>query len=502
MQIAFRTDASKKIGTGHFMRCLTLAIELQRKGANIHFLSRNLPEYLIQKLQLRGMNYISILESSLQNTTDDLLHSEWLETTQAEDARLTVLAVENLSLNWLIVDHYSLDHRWEVAVRSRCKKIMVIDDLADRIHDCDVLLDQNFSKNMHLRYKGKVPESCQIFLGPSYALVREDFRSQRELIKPRGTEFKKVLIFFGGIDSDNYTGLAIQALTEISIKLKVDVVIGAHNPNCEDIKRQCMENEYTCHVETDRMAELMANADLAIGAGGSAMWERCCVGLPTFTFCLAENQREQLSEAADAGLVYFPRKDCKDLIQYIKLHMRCLLENHALLHLISKSGMSLVNGRGALKIANALLSSDVMIREVTLDDSYRIYTWRNHSEIRRISLNENLFSWDDHQVWFANALADANKVIVLGEVRGEIIGVVRFDIADEKADVSIYLVPDGGFEGYGKSLLSSAERWVSKNKPQVKMLSANVLWHNEISKKFFSNLNYQIDTVGFKKYLN
>jgi len=145
--------------------------------------------------------------------------------------------------DWLVVDHYALDVHWESALRPAAQKILVIDDIADRVHDCDVLLDQNFYTNMNARYTDKVPESCQLLLGPRYALLREEFRQQREQASPRKGPVQHILIFFGGVDADNYTGHTIQALHDIGVSgIHVDVVIDVQHPKRESIEASCPFN--------------------------------------------------------------------------------------------------------------------------------------------------------------------------------------------------------------------------------------------------------------------
>ena len=186
-------------------------------------------------------------------------------------------------------------------LRNASKRILVIDDVADRQHECDVLLDQNFYADMDTRYTGKVPAHCKLLLGPRDALLREEFRSVREQAKPRIGPVKRILVFFGGVDHGNYTSRSIEALANIrNSDLHVDVVIGALHSHREEIEKACAENSFICHVQTDRMAELMVAADLAIGAGGSATWERCSVGLPTIVLVLADNQRKA-AEDLDAA---------------------------------------------------------------------------------------------------------------------------------------------------------------------------------------------------------
>jgi len=303
LNIAFRTDASSQMGTGHFMRCLTLADELKKKDSHVCFISRNLPPHLRDMLIQRGLEYVLLSIPPISEPIDELEHANWLGTSQTQDAQITIQALSNKSWDWVVVDHYALDERWESLVRVKCKKLMVIDDLADRRHDCDVLLDQNYYADMQTRYLGKVPELCQLILGPRYALLRDEFRVLREKVKVRTGNVQKILVFFGGIDVENYTSLAIQALAEVKGDFQVDIVIGAQNPNQEQLRNACVNNSFICHVQTTRMAELMASADLAIGGGGGATWERCALGLPTIVIVMAKNQRKSAIDLDAFGAI-------------------------------------------------------------------------------------------------------------------------------------------------------------------------------------------------------
>ena len=354
MKIAFRVDASNQIGTGHFMRCITLADELKKQGARISFISRNLPPHLSEMLNARKIEYISLITDVIQEPSDRLAHSSWLGTSQSKDAQATIQVLANQTWDWVVVDHYALDERWESAVRQNCKKLMVIDDLADRQHDCDVLLDQNFYADKQTRYNGKVPAQCQLLLGPRYALLREEFRTLREKINVRAGDVKKILVFFGGVDADNYTSLAIQALTELNITLQVDVVIGAQHPNREQIKQACIAHGFICHIQTTRMAELMAEADLAIGAGGSASWERCCLGLPALLLAIADNQIE-IAKALDLinACFYVETNNTKNLIT-IKSAIAELLSTPSQIHALSQQAFLLVDGEGAIRVRKEL----------------------------------------------------------------------------------------------------------------------------------------------------
>lgn len=337
------------------MRCLTLADALKQCGATIRFVCRHLPEYLRSMLAANGYEFV-LLDHVLSDVAlDELAHAHWLGVSQAQDASESMRALADRPLDWLIVDHYALDLRWESMLRHAARKIMVIDDIADRQHDCDVLLDQNYYADMGMRYVGKTSNDCRLLLGPRYALLREEFHKLREQVKPRTGEVKRILVFFGGCDAGNYTGLAIQALSGLGLKgIAVDVVIGAQHPAGSDIEKACATHGYACHVQTSRMAELMTAADLAIGAGGSASWERCCLGLPALLVALADNQIN-IAKALDligAGIYIGTLGTGSATI--IRATLASLISAQDKLRALSEKSYSLVDGLGVNRVCKEL----------------------------------------------------------------------------------------------------------------------------------------------------
>lgn len=503
MNIAFRVDASAQIGTGHLMRCLTLANALKQHGAKIRFVSRHMPEYLRDILVGRGHEFMLLDGSPSDTRPGSLAHSYWLGTSQHTDAEDTLHALSDQAWDWLVVDHYALDARWETVLRKTAKNILAIDDIADRQHDCDLLLDQNFYQDMNTRYTEKVPAHCQLLLGPRYALLREEFRQLREQVRPRTEPVKRILIFFGGVDAGNFTGSALEALVSMGIAdLHVDVVIGTQHPFREQLEITCAEHGVFCHVQTTRMAELILAADLAIGAGGSAVWERCCLGLPTLTICAADNQRKQIADAASEGLLYAPELN-DELIIGAKLHVRAFMENGYLRQAICSHGMQAVDGRGASRVVGSLGCSDIEVRAARHDDSQRVFEWRNHPTVRAVSRNSDMITWENHQRWFASVLSAIDRLLLIGQREGFPMGVVRFDIRGEEAEVSIYLVPGiQQWSGQGRDLLRSAERWFAANQPSVRAIRAHVLGGNERSHRLFLGAGYHIESTCYSKRLH
>ncbi|WP_036542843.1 UDP-2,4-diacetamido-2,4,6-trideoxy-beta-L-altropyranose hydrolase [Nitrincola lacisaponensis] len=303
----FRVDASVQIGTGHVMRCLTLANELAEQGVECHFICREHPGHLIPLVAEHG-HQLHVLPCAA--TTDDL--SKGLGETQATDACQSIAIIQNLLPEWLIVDHYALDYHWQTLLRPYCKKIMVIDDLADRQHECDLLLDQTYGRDQQ-DYKPLVPAQCELLCGSQYALLRPEFSQWRQYSLERRQQGKlqHLLINLGGVDKDNITSQILNALQGCPLPndCKITVVMGSTAPWVDVVKQQARQLPWITEVKVgvENMAELMANSDLAIGAAGATSWERCCLGLPTIMVILAENQRviaENLNRAKAGKRVY------------------------------------------------------------------------------------------------------------------------------------------------------------------------------------------------------
>ena len=213
--VAIRVDAGPQIGTGHLMRTLTLADALRQKGAQVRFVSRNLPLYLQQLLESKGHEFVGLPVAPVAAVTGDLAHSHWLNVSQVRDAEDTREALSDVSWEWMILDHYALDARWEGPLRACARRVLVIDDLADRVHDCDALLDQNLYPDMERRYVGKVPASTTLLLGPRYALLREEFSRLRVDQISRDGEVHRVLVLLGGTDAHNHTRKVIHGLSQL-----------------------------------------------------------------------------------------------------------------------------------------------------------------------------------------------------------------------------------------------------------------------------------------------
>lgn len=286
------------------MRCLTLAKQLRSHGIETTFICRNFKGNSILFLKSQGVKVIVLPFPN--NTNNDL---QWVRQNWEIDATETISLIKdfNNSIDLIIVDHYALDIQWERKLRPCTGRIMVIDDLADRQHDCDLLLDQNYYLNMEGRYNDLVPRNCKRLLGPNYALLREEFYQAAEKPRVRSGKIDRILLFFGGTDPTGETVKVLEAIRELSISnLQVDVVVGSANPRKNQIEKKCSEiPNVTYYCQVDNMAELMMKADLSIGAGGSTTLERCFLGLPTATVVTAKNQLETTHALSDKGVILY-----------------------------------------------------------------------------------------------------------------------------------------------------------------------------------------------------
>ena len=293
MKVFFRVDSSQGMGSGHLMRCLTLAEALGECGAQIHFICRDLKGNLIDLLRQKAIP-VTILPSGTSSTTNYA---------QTIDANESIEALNEGISDWLVLDHYSLGIEWEQQLRPYVKHLMVIDDYPNRPHDCDLLLDQNYSQDGEERYAQVVPDTCKLLLGPQYALLRKAFRSIREKLKPSDHQLKRVLVFFTAGNDQGETLKAMKGLELFGEAELVDIVVGQSNSDNPEIIKKCNELHWGYHCQIDYMPKLISEADLVIGGGGSSNWERCALGAPALITILAENQAPVTEALGRAGII-------------------------------------------------------------------------------------------------------------------------------------------------------------------------------------------------------
>ncbi|MDT0602859.1 UDP-2,4-diacetamido-2,4,6-trideoxy-beta-L-altropyranose hydrolase [Thalassotalea castellviae] len=452
MHIAFRADASAKIGTGHIMRCLTLADLLsqyyQSRQSNnvprlmISFLSAPLPQSLQQKIITAGYHYREL-------KLDKHDHS------QEHDASCCHTLLKRLpKINLLIVDHYQLAKKWQQLLTADFDKIMVIDDLANRQHQCDYLLDQTFARRSQ-DYQPYVNSHCLTFIGQHYILLRDEFLSAVKTAEKRRASTEKIdniLVTMGGMDEDNASTTIINYLialrTQEQLSFNVTIVLGSQAPNLASLMALIEPYQWiTLQIDSNSMAQLMLSADLAIGASGTTAWERCSLGLPTLVVIMADNQNLVASNLAKQGAV-INLGDFQSL-SYFKLEQAFLQ-----LTASPKAYQTLVRQcfdtikQSKVSTMLDIIMTSIKLAPATNDDKDIIFSWQSNPDIRRFSRNNQAIPYQEHCQWFSQAIADQTRHIYLiqqcsSSEQAKNAGMIRFDeINAREVEVSILVAPD------------------------------------------------------------
>lgn len=364
MKFLFRADASLDIGSGHVMRCLTLADALRARGAACSFLTRAHAGNLVETIRARG-HAVQVLPPPRSGRAaaqpagaTEPAHAAWLGTDWETDALECLAVLADSDADTLVVDHYAIDARWERRLRAACRRLMVIDDLADRPHDCDLLLDQNAGRQ-GADYAALVPPACSVFAGPQHAVLRPEFATLRPATlaaRRARSGVRQLMISMGGVDQGNATDRVLDALAACPLpaQSRLTVVMGPHAPWLAQIRARAASLPWPVEVRAGvpNLASLMAESDLAIGATGGTALERCCLGLPSLALVLAPNQRPGAEGLARAGAVWMledgpglPAGLAEALAQ---------LERAGKLQAMADAAAAVTDGLGAVRMAEVL----------------------------------------------------------------------------------------------------------------------------------------------------
>ncbi|MEQ9638114.1 MAG: UDP-2,4-diacetamido-2,4,6-trideoxy-beta-L-altropyranose hydrolase [Devosia marina] len=360
MKVLFRADASLAIGTGHIMRCLTLARHLSTRGSSATFICREHPGNLISFLRTSGFPVQSLPVTGHVDANGPS-HAAWLGGYGTEDAA-AISALPESKADWIVVDHYGLDRRFERAMADAGMRVAVIDDLADRPHQCSLLLDQTFGR-LALAYEARVPKSTRLLLGSRYALLRPEFAAaaddslQRRRNDPT---IRHIMVTLGGVDLDNVTQRVLDALDALPLPpgCTIHVVMGATAPWFDAVSERARNMRHTTSVlrAVSNMAGLMSDMDLAIGAAGSTAWERCCLGLPSLMVVLAKNQEVIAQNLGKSGAaISLGHHYDGDFVSRLGQGVLDLLDSPDRLRAMSEAAAKVTDGLGAARMAQAMM---------------------------------------------------------------------------------------------------------------------------------------------------
>ncbi len=462
--VVFRCDASSVIGSGHITRCRTLARRLHSLGLSIVFICRSQPGDLISLLA-DEFNVLTLPhhEPSLPNTTDFPFPYELLlNCTQNQDAEesFQLLLQNSISdISWFVLDHYAIDLTWQDALLSQFSsfdlprpKILVIDDLANRVLHADVLLNQNYYDSSHINpYSNLVPSTCLQLRGSYYSLLSSDYLKCHSLVRPRKT-VRRILVFFGGSDLPNLTSSVLQFLSGKPYQhYFVDVVMGSQNPHFLEVEALSSSRPNTqLHRSLSSLSHLISRSDLSFGAGGTTTYERSCLSLPSLVITLADNQ-VPIAKLLHANyyhyyLGHFDQVSLAD----IKKAFDYFLDNFSFYSNLP----SLTDGHGATRLVTAMniYMPMLRLRPVIANDEWLLFNWVNDPSARSFSINRDNVTLEEHRNWFASGLHDSKRFHWIAVDKLDCpFGQIRFDIMAEPNTVRVSISLDGSVRGKGLS---------------------------------------------------
>lgn len=468
----FIFEAGAAIGIGHAMRCLTLADRLSQFGWRCTLAGFGATAEVVRRHA--GERY------------------EYLE---------AAIPLGRRDRHWdlIVIDHYGRDADFEALLRPQAGRMMAIDDLADRRHDVDILLDQGGLRRAG-DYDGLVPKDCQLLLGTDYALLKPEFAEQPA---QRGATLRRILVSLGGADPQNVTGRILTVIAGVMPHAGIDLVATAVMPHLDALREQAAQMpQVTLHVDTQGLIDLMRKADLGIGAGGMTSWERCATGLPSLVVQIADNQKDVLSALCRANAAISLGLPDDGLEQRVERALTDLRAVPSRLSDMAAAGRALCDGRGTMRVLCALIGQrasksghPVTLRAVSEKDCEQLFQWQSIPEVRRFARNPQAPAWSEHTAWFSERYWQPDRFWAIIQCGAMPAGLLRLDpSSDMKSglEVSILLDPRFHGDGIGRAALALARRAVPGRD-----LWAFVMNENRSSQAMFASAGYEPQADGW-----
>lgn len=350
-RVMFRVDSSPNIGIGHVMRCIALSAKLKEFNWECFFFTKDLDGNLFNEISelSNHVTYIPCDNTYIPSNEYD----RWLSSTEEYDAKECIKKIDDI-FDVIVVDSYSLSCSWESLVRPYCKKLVVLDDLANRVHDCDVLIDVTLGR-LPVDYNGLVSSDSVLLLGVNFALIRQEFITLRNESKLRRSQTKKIetiLINFGGTDPYKLSLKSYESLISLGFKGRVIILISSSCEWIDELIIFSKNKNIILEIDSSNVSNLMLNSDLAVGAAGGASWERCCVGLPAVIIPFIENQINISKQLEKKGAVIIVEEES------ISKGVLCMINDEFFVSNfwseMSEAAFNLVDGSGIHRIAREI----------------------------------------------------------------------------------------------------------------------------------------------------
>ncbi len=499
LRLAIRADQSRLIGTGHVRRCLSLASALRRAGADVTLVTRRLDEALEDlgddpDIAVRWLD----TPGAGGAIGGGVPHAQWAGVDWQRDAADTAAALTDFAPNWVIVDHYSFDARWQDRLATLLHtRIAAIDDLADRDMAAELLIDHNWASDHKAKYQGRIGKAARIAGGPRFALLGPSYRAPQPFAVRE--KVGSIGIFMGGVDAANMSAIAYAACRDVAkFSGPIEIVATSANPHLKALQSMAeADPDASVLIDLPDLAAFFARHDLQIGAGGGASWERCCIGVPAVLVAVAQNQMAVVPQLAALGIVAAPAAPTAEAIGGAVAGLMGDKERRAAM---SAAAQALVDGRGAERVALRLCADRLDVRAAAMADADIMHRWRNHPATRAVSLTQGPIPYEDHVRWLKASLGNADRLLLMAHVGAIDVGVIRFDdLSTGEAEVSLYLDPALHGLGLGKRLLLKGEEAALRRRPKTAGMVADILENNPVSCQTFAACGYALSDGRWRK---
>jgi UDP-2,4-diacetamido-2,4,6-trideoxy-beta-L-altropyranose hydrolase len=492
MKLLFRTDASVRIGTGHVMRCVALAQAVQDAGGGAVFAMAETTPAIESRLAAESCKVLRIACAA----------------GTADDAQQTRRFMEQQHADWIVVDGYQFDADYQDELRKAGCKLLFLDDYghASR-YSAQLVLNQNAGASEKL-YANRMLDT-RLLLGPHYALLRREFSRWRDWKREVSPICRRLLVMMGGSDPDNLTTRVVEGLILARIEnLEATVVVGGSNPHFVMLQTLAANSRLKISVRNDatNIAELMAEADIAVSAAGSTCWELCLLGLPALLLDVAANQSAVARELDRKGCAIHVG-DHTVSAKRIAGELARLVHSPELRRSLSENARKLVDGRGAERVASVLRGEDLdfcdasprdshmnlRLRSASANDGRLLWEWANDPKARAASFSSEPISWETHAAWLAEKLGHNGTLIWIAENEdGTPCGQIRFDARPDgewEVDISVAKTMRG--RGLASRLITLGASAILKEHPDPKV-HAFIKPDNSASARAF-------EKAGFKR---
>ena len=423
--MAVRLEANFKVGMGHLVRCQALLKLLLANDFNIYiFTSEKSDEIKNYVDSAISVIYMPFFESE----NDD---ANWIK---------QYIRINNIKAKYMIVDHYGLSAIWEEIIRSVITDVIAIDDLANRQHKSNYLIDSGFGRNKS-DYKSLCDEDTNFLLGEEYCLLREEFfisRNKAMEIRNDTSSIRSILVSFGGTDPKNHTLKVVDYLSKLKKDYDIHILTTSFNENIEKLMSFIESNGgIYMHCDVNDIVSLLLKVDFAVGALGGASIERIFLGLPSLCVTTENNQAYNAEVLSSLNVITLSSEN--NIYSDLR---KCLSDDFMnQWHEMSNSCFKLYDGMGINRVAYNVFGIKPKINLLRMSESHclQLFKWQCENGNRKYSRNESVPSLVEHQKWYGESLKSADRTMWIVEFNNIYCGYIRLDSIGDDLEISILM---------------------------------------------------------------